>query len=165
MRHSIGRPIVQPGQEFEFVDGQFVGRNAEFMVELANGCILGTEDRSGGHIIRFVHLVGLHAMEGMRTARVGPDLLQKQGSIEKTNEVVFHFVSDIHREGVLRAGKQRRTHRPSHTTYIGKGDLRRGPLLQKQLAGRFVKQKDGKSTVEDRTGLVESKLVRRALGG
>jgi hypothetical protein len=50
-------------------------------------------------------------------------------------------------------------------TYIGKGNLGGGPLLQQEFTGRFVKQKDGKGTMQNGPWLLRGEFMRRPLGG
>jgi hypothetical protein len=66
---------MQPCQKLEFGDwSEFVGRNAQFMIEFAHGSILGTKDSSLGDIGGSIHLGWDHAMEGVRAAGIGPNL-------------------------------------------------------------------------------------------
>lgn len=50
-------------------------------------------------------------------------------------------------------------------TYIGKGNLGGGPLLQQEFTGRFVKQKDGKGTMQNSPWLLRGEFMRRPFGG
>ena len=49
-------------------------------------------------------------------------------------------------------------------TYVGKGDFVRCPLMQEQATVRFVKQKDGKGSMQDTVWLLLAKDVRFLLG-
>lgn len=76
MGDGIGRPIMQSRQELELFNGQFLGRDAQFVIQLADGRIFGTQHRSLGHVVGCIHLGGLHAVKRMGAARVGPDLCE-----------------------------------------------------------------------------------------
>ena len=72
MGNSVGCPVMKASQEFEFFDWQFVGRNSQLVIQLADGSVLDTHYGSIGKVARSVNLGRYHAMKWMRTARVCP---------------------------------------------------------------------------------------------
>jgi hypothetical protein len=75
MSDSISGPIMQPCQKLELCQWKLIGRNAQFVVEFAHGGILGAKDGSLGDIGGSIDLGWDHAMEGMRAAGIGPNLM------------------------------------------------------------------------------------------
>ena len=74
VRDGIGRPVVEAGEELELGDGNLRGGDAQLVLELADGGILGAGDGAVGHILGTVDLGRRHAVQRMRAAGVGPDL-------------------------------------------------------------------------------------------
>lgn len=72
--HGIRRPIMQSGQKLELLNGQLLGRNPQLVKKFANRRILGAHDSSSRHILRGIDFGWDHAVERVRTARIGPDL-------------------------------------------------------------------------------------------
>ena len=90
---GIGGPVMKTRQELEFVDIQFRGRDAEFVIELSNSSILDSHDGSSSNVFRSVDLGRFHSVERMRAASVGPDLkMHKKATSVQEREIFDHVV-------------------------------------------------------------------------
>mmetsp|Transcript_8260 Transcript_8260/g.17843 ORF Transcript_8260/g.17843 Transcript_8260/m.17843 type:complete len:241 (+) Transcript_8260:1553-2275(+) len=74
VRHSISSPVMKTRQKLEFVDVQFGSRNSEFVIEFSNGSILGSHDGPFGNVFGSVNFGGFHAVKGMRTTCISPNI-------------------------------------------------------------------------------------------
>ena len=74
VRDGVGRPVVQAGEELELGRGDLGGGDAQLVIELADGGVLGAGDGAVGHVLGTVDLGRRHAVQGVGAAGVGPDL-------------------------------------------------------------------------------------------
>jgi hypothetical protein len=78
VRNSVGSPVMEAREEFESIHGKFIGWNAEFVKQLADGGMLHSLDAAICQIVRPIHLSWDHSMQRMTATRIRPNLYRKR---------------------------------------------------------------------------------------